>query len=1211
MFKFLLLGAFTLSLGVGFVGCKNYDDEIDDICIEIEAMKGQIAELQRQIGGDGATYFIDAELDGSTLVLERNDGAPVRVDLSNLVSGEASLPKLSGNATEGYTLSVWDEPNDKWVDVKIPTADTLLNKIDILGWTSGFGAGDQTISLGGAQDADTPGIATALDGEFDGINATGVSYIERGDPFVVTYSWLEQFDYDKDNSGDMSKGSDGIETDATDIWNENVWTGGKHRPVLKSVLNTLEAEKKGIVVEVFPASTDMELYTFELKNSEGDILPITWGTPKKINGLMTTTRSANANALWFIPGTYDDTKEWPTEGDYTVNYNTDKTLTSTPASATAARFTGTPHKGVYAFYFKGGAKVSEYTPFHFAVNQIDTTFEGPVETISVVGDEEDVAKYSATGSTNDNPPHTGGGDGEVQGYYTVKARAWYEVSAFGANAAADAANESDKVVDYILDLDEEELEKDEFQVELSSDKTAFRVNRIPDNLTMAMFDIRVYKLTVDGTIYTEDVNIYPFRESVKWVKSLGDYFVNDVNTKGVAATSGDNKTKMSQKMVVDLDEMLTWLSGQTYDVSNYKNLWQDDEQGAKSYRISKLVITDDGGIGAGSVKGTYEGAALDLWVEALGDNGGDIAFFAETADAVNYKEDGTGTSVRLSTTMATGTVWKAHSMVFAPPYAIEGDATNAGDVWPYNITHLEKPDLVSDVWEPAFEIGSKYTVTYDFLDEDDNVLTQMELSFTPRIPDLGKMVEKQAGQRWNADQTVLRAFYKDPEYFSFPEHNDGAGAGAAARDGGNRFAGLLVAVNGTRYDIAVSEYTGHYSDGKANAGLAGGDGGFSKLGGEGTDTEWANLAFALPRIATGVDTDKTVQKIGGQFVDNTTVAEALVVYPTETNTGWVVATADLNDSTNGTTDFTPKYDAYFTAAAAAAYWTGRSGAADMARDNIFTLQGQFLEVAEVNNGIDWDKSDVHGLGDNDGVGEANAGILVPIELVRMYDAAGLLVGDNAPVKTQLNALPYSADAYGQEVNVEIGLNYLDVYALKDKENFKIKMMSALREGTIIPFSNGAAVDEIELEPAGGVFVLDNSKIKGIKYSDLESTNPSAQYNIFSVYNAGLDEFIFDYTYVAEVEFLKPTDLVASNDYYFVGLDKITTLASPVVEITGDNDDADATIPDESCLFIKPGNTSQDIHTTLLVRVTDRFGRVLQVPVPIFINNDGSVAPVNP
>jgi hypothetical protein len=41
-FKFLLLGAFTLSLGAGFVGCKDYDDDLT-------AVDGKIVELQKQL----------------------------------------------------------------------------------------------------------------------------------------------------------------------------------------------------------------------------------------------------------------------------------------------------------------------------------------------------------------------------------------------------------------------------------------------------------------------------------------------------------------------------------------------------------------------------------------------------------------------------------------------------------------------------------------------------------------------------------------------------------------------------------------------------------------------------------------------------------------------------------------------------------------------------------------------------------------------------------------------------------------------------------------------------------------------------------------------------------------------------------------------------------------------------------------------------------
>lgn len=51
-FKYVLLGAFTLALGVGFVGCKDYDDDIDKIDVRLaalEATKTDLSKLEAEV----------------------------------------------------------------------------------------------------------------------------------------------------------------------------------------------------------------------------------------------------------------------------------------------------------------------------------------------------------------------------------------------------------------------------------------------------------------------------------------------------------------------------------------------------------------------------------------------------------------------------------------------------------------------------------------------------------------------------------------------------------------------------------------------------------------------------------------------------------------------------------------------------------------------------------------------------------------------------------------------------------------------------------------------------------------------------------------------------------------------------------------------------------------------------------------------------------
>lgn len=63
-FKFLLLGVFTLSLGAGFVGCKDYDDDI-------KLLEGEIAALKAELAGKATTADLSS-LQGSLTALQNS-----------------------------------------------------------------------------------------------------------------------------------------------------------------------------------------------------------------------------------------------------------------------------------------------------------------------------------------------------------------------------------------------------------------------------------------------------------------------------------------------------------------------------------------------------------------------------------------------------------------------------------------------------------------------------------------------------------------------------------------------------------------------------------------------------------------------------------------------------------------------------------------------------------------------------------------------------------------------------------------------------------------------------------------------------------------------------------------------------------------------------------------------------------------------------------
>lgn len=90
--KFLLLGVFSLSLGAGFVGCKDYDDDIDDLnnkyeelVTSLDALKAKVDGLVKSVTYDQATGKLTVTpVTGNAVVYQlATGGASVDVKLEN------------------------------------------------------------------------------------------------------------------------------------------------------------------------------------------------------------------------------------------------------------------------------------------------------------------------------------------------------------------------------------------------------------------------------------------------------------------------------------------------------------------------------------------------------------------------------------------------------------------------------------------------------------------------------------------------------------------------------------------------------------------------------------------------------------------------------------------------------------------------------------------------------------------------------------------------------------------------------------------------------------------------------------------------------------------------------------------------------------------------------------------------------------------------
>ncbi len=784
MFKFLLLGAFTFSLAVGFVGCKNYDDDIDKICKRLDLIDASIEDLQDQIdditiGAD--VYVKSAAVVNGKLILTLTDNTTVEVTLPVPVGGDA--PYVVENPDGSFTLFILDEDGEEQ-EVLLAGESSGLTEIKILGWTSGYLSkdGSQAISLNGGDntdkvDADAWGGTPANAGAIMNLNGLNVNYagIEK---FKVNGGGSALTTTLNDPTGESTTTAAG---DAT----PNAWGGGAKPLAANMVLNTLSAEGKGLVIRVFPANNPISSTTFTLVSNTGSVLPIKFGTPIRLVGSYTTRADYDGGALYFLPGDYTMTPYKPATAfkEYTDFFGT-----FTSAAYNAA---GADTGPLYALSANGVA-VSDFSTFTATATPITSTIERKVENLATTGTPEE--KLVTTAATINGTPTQ---------VYNAKVNVQY--AAEFVPAAATAVTNNDAVVDYRFDyVDPTNFTAGKFGVSFADGNTKFTVTRLPDDLTLATFQLLVSKLSVKGEIYKEIITIRPVREGLLTPLPVQALVLSDRDTKATNATALLSGEK---NVVIDLQPMFNQLAQYTSDNTNLAERWQTSDYGAHTYAISNVTI-DGVAFPKGSVADSK--TAATAWITALGNAGGNFqgATKADGSDAFNL--DG-----------ATNKAFTSKYLVVTPVYAT---ADNSQDTWGGAADDADSnPD-------PAYTIGATYAITLDFFDRDGDYINSIVYSFIPTIPSLVDMLEKQPAF-WNTDQTVLNAYYRQPATW--------AATGMS-----------------TRYDIAQGSYgaigVGDTGTGVTNgdiaattAGKRGGDGGFVKVGGVDTDTEWATIKFNI------------------------------------------------------------------------------------------------------------------------------------------------------------------------------------------------------------------------------------------------------------------------------------------------------------------------------------------------------------------------------
>ncbi len=807
---------------------------------DVDTGEAAIATMPRiKVDGD-QRYWEFPVIEGNDIAWKRGESAPA---YSYAVEGAG-----------GWTIWMPTKEDPKTlVAITISKSSGGLGKIDILGWVQGYDNASSTISRN--NELEEPDHEN--DADANSAQETPL-YFSQNQTFVVYYNWIEEFEGESNGASfsdwapvtyapndtqdtDLPFWANGYEVSPANLlpfdadgdgskdsqylyWNYNqitegngtgpvgaydysfgtlnvsktAWDGGRYQIKAKNVLNILDSQDKGFIVQVHPITVPFAEYkNLTLQDSKGNVLPVGLKQPVLITGLL--TRAAANSALYFVEGSNFPKGEFATREAYAEKFTanaqyslvtedgirseyTPFTITPTYLASIEAQVIKVDDKGIHApknnvlasFYVeKDKWNKLEFDQDYIIhpLNASPKAFVTHAEEITPIWDGDEIILHGSTSALS----ATGSGVAHDSSYfhplrpvgngfldYTTRAALQDNEDYLSTNAVVDwyikvGSNDQDET--YVTNV---------FGIQFNAEKTEFRATKIPDGLTEAMFNMRVFKLGVDGKIYLQYVKINVTRQSIVTPIPISPYIVQDefpdaVQYQAPYANGMVNNfyDVISSPLNVDLAVMFNDLRGiADVEEENLANRWMDDEWGAKTYEIVSVMNvtknqnqTDrfDPEVTTNVVAGNY-GLQPATFVETAAGNGTRMFpadqqptagksvlkwIGRDNTTSVVALERGSGLNLSLST------LYDARKLDLFPNYAysvpVDGDVR-------------------------TFDIGDDYVITVDFFDKNDRKLNSIEIKFTPQRPVLDRLFQKQP-RRWNEDQSVLMAYYDLPGIF--------------------------------------------------------------------------------------------------------------------------------------------------------------------------------------------------------------------------------------------------------------------------------------------------------------------------------------------------------------------------------------------------------------------------------------------------------------
>jgi hypothetical protein len=930
----------------------------------------------------------------------------------------------------------------------------------------------------------------------------------------------------------------------------------------KDVVNIMDSQDKGLVINVHPTSASLENAKFTIEDMKGNVLPIAFKEAKLISGLL-TRGTAIDGAYYFLEGS-----NFP-GGSYANR------------EAYSGKFTP---NALYSLVTTSGLR-SEYTEFTFVPTLIKS-IEGQVATVN----EEEI-----------QPLRQGVGTSGTEPSFYVKKDVWNEitfdeakiymdeVSGTGAHlithemeinedyptswpaywpshfdprypttngikqtTGADVGWEAvtNAVVDHYMLVGTNQADEfitTEWGIEFNENHTQFRITKLPDVLTTATFTMDVWKLGIDGKIYFETIVIHPTREEIETEIPLPDYLVQDWFPAFNNAADAKSSDYISGPLTVDLapmfDHLATFVDPQS---ATMKMRWMDRQYGAKTYTITNVSIEGENN---NTGRGNLNRFMFPNYTSVDNLTTNDVGGTTGTKGVSQQNADGKKPENLAATYAATGTVAGSESTL------VEANQDSAGSMAVIGIN--EKGEPTTDLFDvrkfviypnyaydnngtaaggnaASFKIGKVHTFTMEFFAANGMHMNSIKFSFTPKVPVLSELFVKEKDSYWNADYTELSAYYAVPDAWA-PTKFYGTGSApdwsVASNTGGSYPYGADATVanladNSTYYNV----YNPGGITGMLHRSATPLDGGFNKVGARTpVDKQWiAYTELALQDAAT--------QK-----------------------------------------------------------FTGANGTEYLASTYVKTTIGG--NVNGINNG--WD-----GTGTNPAANAFSASTIVQILNQTNTNTAGPVTPVDGLEKGEPNA-------YGKVLKMEWKMgDYLNFYGYSSDEKatqkFDMKVLSALDELRLVTIGDGMVE---AAGPTGSIAKLTKDQVTMHNYNN-------NRFDIFKEWvgtpvagSSTLGSAQYKYRYIQNVYFSRP----AGVSVYNIKVESTTRPGEYVTNnnraeavpasLTGVGSTADPFVITDGFLPIETANAVSGSKTSIHVTVYDRFGRMVEGDVPFTITID--------